>query len=108
MKKQIAFLALFAAGMFYSYAQEPVKTNQGPTDTNQGKEIFITVEEMPGYPGGDQARQQFLAKNILYPESAKKNGIQGTVFSSFVVEKDGTLSDFKIDKGFPAHSANLL
>lgn len=54
---------------------------------------------MPQYPGGDQARNKYLIENIKYPEQAMKQGIQGTVYVSFVVEKDGTVSNVKLLKG---------
>lgn len=99
MKKQIIFLTVLMSMIIKSsfiYGQKP---NKSPTDTNSGKEVFTIVEVMPEYPGGENARQQFLAKNIQYPALAMKNNIQGTVFASFIVEKDGSLSNFKIVKG---------
>ena len=57
------------------------------------------VQEMPSYPGGNKALYEFLYNNINYPEFEKSNGIQGTVFVNFVVEKDGTPSSFIITRG---------
>ena len=54
---------------------------------------------MPEYPGGDDARIKFMVENIKYPEQAKKNGIQGVVFVSYVVEKDGKISNIKTIRG---------
>ena len=54
---------------------------------------------MPVYPGGDEARNRFLAEHITYPFEAIKNGIQGTVYLSFVVDSDGSLTDVKLLKG---------
>ncbi len=63
------------------------------------QEIFVVVENMPEFPGGNEAMMQFLADNIQYPEVAKENGIQGRVICQFVVLKDGTVSDVKIIRG---------
>lgn len=59
------------------------------------------VQEMPAYPGGEKALYEFLYKNITYPELEKSKGIQGTVFVNFVVEKDGTPSNFTVTRGVP-------
>ena len=59
-------------------------------------DIFSFVEKTPEFPGGQSAMLQFLAQNIQYPEDARKNGIQGRVALSFVVEKDGSLSTIQV------------
>lgn len=56
------------------------------------EEIFLVVEESASFPGGDAARIQFLAENLVYPEHAKEAAIEGTVFIQFVVEKDGRIT----------------
>jgi protein TonB len=63
------------------------------------EEIFIIVEQNPEYPGGDEARLNFLRNNIKYPQMAREAGIQGTVYVSFVVEKDGSVTQVKILRG---------
>jgi len=60
--------------------------------------IYTVVEEPPAYPGGDEARVKYLMENIKYPKEAKKNGIQGTVLVTFVVDKDGSITDTKVFK----------
>ncbi len=62
-------------------------------------EVFTIVENMPQYPGGENARNQLLATNIIYPSAATKYGIQGTVYISFIVENDGTVSNVKVLRG---------
>ena len=62
-------------------------------------EIFVFVEDQPTFPGGDEARIKYLQDNIHYPEMAKESGIQGTVYVTFVVEKDGRISNVKILRG---------
>ena len=64
------------------------------------KEVFTIVEEMPSFPGGDSERMgKFLADNIQYPQQATENGIQGTVYVSFVVDSKGNITDAKILRG---------
>lgn len=60
------------------------------------QEIFIVVEDAPQYPGGDEARIRFLNDNIRYPQMARESGIQGTVYITFVVERDGSITDVRI------------
>lgn len=67
-------------------------------DTNED-EIFIVVEENPEFPGGEEAMNQFLAKNIHYPQLALDAGIQGKVYVTFVVGKDGSIENAKILRG---------
>lgn len=57
------------------------------------------VQEMPAYPGGEKALYEFLYNNITYPEQEKSQYIEGTVFVNFVVEKDGTPSNFTVTRG---------
>ena len=58
--------------------------------------VFDVVEEMPSFPGGQGALMQYLASNIKYPVVAQENGVQGRVIVSFVVERDGSISDVKV------------
>ncbi len=67
-------------------------------DPDAGK-VFTYVEEMPAFPGGDGARQEFLQKNLKYPAMAREANIEGTVYIGFVVDKDGKLKDFEIKRG---------
>ena len=62
-------------------------------------EIFIVVEDQPEFPGGDAARIRFLSENIRYPQMARESGIQGTVFVTFVVERDGSITDVRVIRG---------
>lgn len=75
-----------------------------------GKEpVYEVVKTMPEFQGGFDALVKYLVANIKYPEDAKKNGIQGTVFVSFVVEKDGKVSNVSLMKGVdPALDAEAL
>ena len=61
--------------------------------------VFTVVEVMPEFPGGQGALLKFLATNVRYPESAVKNGIEGRVSCSFVVGKDGAISEAEVIRG---------
>lgn len=81
----------------------PVAT--GPVVTEEASdegEIFQVVEQMPEFPGGMQALMAYLSKNIKYPSVAQDNGIQGRVFVSFVVNKDGSIVDPEVIKSVDA------
>ena len=58
--------------------------------------VFEVVEEMPSFPGGNGALMSYLASNIKHPVVAQENGVQGRVIVSFVVERDGSISDVRV------------
>jgi TonB family protein len=58
-----------------------------------------SVETAPEYPGGTRALAKYLGSTLRYPAKARENKIQGKVYIGFIVEKNGTLSDFKVIKG---------
>ena len=68
-----------------------METNTSKPD--EGEYDLITVQKPPTFPGGEQDLLRFLAENIKYPALARENGIQGTVALSFVINKDGSVSD---------------
>jgi TonB family protein len=79
--------------------QEQKQLQQESTTTVADEDIFTVVEQMPVFPGGDEGRIKYLVENIKYPEAARKAGIEGTVFVTFVVEKDGSVSNARILRG---------
>ena len=58
--------------------------------------VFEVVEQMPSFPGGDAALMAYLRDNMKYPVVAAENGVQGRVVVSFVVERDGSITDVKV------------
>jgi len=73
---------------------------QAQTKENKMKDgVYLEVEEMPEYPGGVTALTNDLIGAIKYPEEAKKNGVQGKVYVSFVVDEQGKVTDAKIARG---------
>jgi protein TonB len=75
----------------------PVKSEE--EEAAEEAQIFMVVESMPVYPGGEAALYAFLAENIKYPQMAKESGIQGRVFVTFVVERDGSVTDVRVLRG---------
>ncbi len=65
----------------------------------QQDEVLTFAEEMPQFPGGSAAQQEYLRKTTIYPFNARDEGRQGVVYVNFIVRKDGTISDVKIAKG---------
>ncbi|WP_454804447.1 energy transducer TonB [Mucilaginibacter phyllosphaerae] len=59
-------------------------------------QIFTAVEQVPSFPGGDGAFGKYLGNNIKYPAIARENNVQGRVVLTFVVERDGSLTDIKV------------
>lgn len=66
---------------------------------NAQEPVYTRVEQSAEFPGGISAFYQFLSKNIHIPAEAKGADKPLRVFLTFVVEKDGTLSDIKIMRG---------
>lgn len=62
------------------------------------EKAFDVVEQMPQFPGGTAALMKFLSENVRYPEEAHKAGIQGRVIATFIVKRDGSISDAKVVK----------
>lgn len=76
---------------------EEVKTEETETETKE--ELFLVVETMPKFPGGEKAMYTYIGQNVKYPEKAKKEGVQGRVFITFVVEKDGRITEVELLRG---------
>jgi TonB family protein len=73
------------------------KTQESPASVKAQEDVvYIVVENMPEFPGGNDALFKFLAENIKYPVTAQTAGIQGRVICQFVVEHDGTISEAEI------------
>jgi TonB family protein len=73
-------------------------SDQAKTKTDQ-EEVFLVVEQTPEFPGGEDAFRTYLINQVKYPAEAVKKGIQGKVFVTFVVGKDGAVKNSKIIRG---------
>ena len=88
---------------------EVVEQKQEEVQEKEEQQVFVVVEEMPEFPGGELALRTFIGKAIVYPTVAQENGIQGKVFVTFVVNKDGSVSNAKIARGVdPSLDAEAL
>lgn len=65
----------------------------------EGSRVYTVAEETPEFPGGDEARMEYIKNNVKYPEEARKQGIEGTVYVTFVVEPDGSITNAKVLRG---------
>lgn len=78
-------------------APEPVKSKplNIPQPVNSNR-VYDVVEQMPSFPGGISGLRTYLNQNIRYPAEAQENCVQGRVVVSFVVGKDGHISDVTV------------
>lgn len=76
-----------------------ILTAQTDSAKTPSMEIFTIVEVQPQFIGGEKALMKYLKNNIVYPIDARKRNIQGTVYISFVVEPDGSISSVKCLRG---------
>lgn len=65
----------------------------------ENEQPFTVVEQMPEFPGGDEARVRFLRDNMKYPQIARETGMTGTVYLTFIIGRDGRISNIKILRG---------
>ncbi|MFN4930599.1 MAG: energy transducer TonB [Bacteroidia bacterium] len=76
----------------------PEETGTGVVAENP-ETPFVSVEEMPSFPGGEEALFKYLGKNINYPAMEKDAGISGTVYVYFVINKEGKVSNAEVRRG---------
>jgi protein TonB len=69
---------------------------EAPVEEEEEEVVFVVVESMPEFPGGQQALFRYLSENVKYPVIAQENGIQGRVICQFVVNKDGSIVDVEV------------
>ena len=87
---------------------QKVKNKKGDAEEVDG-EICENADQMPTFPGGQEALLNSLYRNLKYPPIAEKNGIQGRVFVSFVITKEGKVTNVKIAKSVdPSLNAEAL
>lgn len=81
-------VALMMLVLLFSFMTSTAQTKKNDME-------YCIVEMMPQYPGGLAAMLKYIRENIKYPEQAMKKGIQGRVTVSFIIEKDGSISDVR-------------
>jgi TonB family protein len=97
MVKQLKKIT-FTAFLFFAAAQQVFSQNSDSTKTKK-EDVYTITEVMPEYIGGFDAMVKFLQENIKYPKTARKKNKQGTVYITFVVEKDGHIADARVLRG---------
>ena len=93
MKHKLYLFLLFICISTSSFGQVPTKI-----DSTENS-ILEIAEQMPMFPGGENALYKFLGQNFKYPEVARQAGLQGKLMVEFVVRKTGKITDVKIIKG---------
>jgi protein TonB len=105
--KFIFSIALFLSTSILCFSQrliEPVSPPPVEQEVEDQEKVFTIVEQMPEFEGGSEALLSFISKNMVYPPNASENQIQGTIYLSYVVRSDGSLSDIKVLKSVPGGS----
>jgi protein TonB len=87
-------------GVDYSLIETQEKIVEEPK--KEEAQVFTYVEEMPTFPGGEEALYSFISKQIVYPEIAKRAGVEGKIYIQFVVRTDGKVSEVTVAKGIGA------
>ena len=91
-----AFPAVLIATALISWQAVPITgLTVPPTD----QETRTQAEQMPEFPGGNEALMKYLGSNVVYPKAAAKEGVEGTVFVAFVVKADGKVAEAKVKRG---------
>lgn len=78
-------------------AEERAKASQSYTDS-KGKTVYYVVDEDPSF-GSQEQLEQYIQDNVSYPEDAKMDKIEGTVFVDFVIGEDGVIRDVEVSEG---------
>ena len=96
-KPSIMIRSAILSILFIALLTGCAKRQEDPHSGND--EIYVAVEHPAEFPGGLDAFYAYVKANIHYPEQAIKDNVQGKVYVTFVVEKDGSLTDIKVMQG---------
>ncbi|MCG6188974.1 TonB family protein [Maribellus maritimus] len=77
----------------------PEYTSQQKGEKAGSEEVFYNVDERPQFAGGENALRKYISHSIKYPETAIQKGIEGKVYITFIVTKNGEVMDPKVTKG---------
>ena len=100
MKKFFFILKLLTVSSSMVLAQEtlqPAELKENQTVENDVP--YISVEQMPKFPGGDDAMFKYIGDNVVYPKSAQKTGISGIVYVYFIIDKNGNVTNAEVKRG---------
>ena len=97
MKTKLLLITLSLCASFVIKAQTPPPVQAQTPDSLQ---VSTFADVMPDFTAnGYKSFVEYLAANIKYPENEMKQGLQGTVYISFIVEKDGSVTNVKTERG---------
>ena len=91
----IIITLLFVSNILFG---QTIKTSEASKkgDKTAQQEVFLIVEEMPSYPGGEKAMYTYLKHNLILPDEARSAKIDSQVFITFVVDKQGNIKDVEV------------
>ncbi len=92
-----AIVVFLAAPTLFAQVAPEIKCSDG--DIYDPDDTFTIVEVMPEFPGGGEARVSYIDKELKYPAHAIEAGIQGVVYITFMVERDGSINDVQVLRG---------
>lgn len=102
MIKQLLFmLALSGSLTVQAQTEEKPVIKVETSPASEQEEPLVYVDTPAEFPGGRQALMKYLSENLVYPESAIENGLQGKCVLKFVVSKTGTISMVSVQRGVP-------
>ena len=90
----LAFLALGTQMVTIKQAQASTITEVASPPTED--KVFEKLDVLPEFPGGEKAMMQWISQNMQYPKNAVDGNIEGRVIVSFIVEKDGSISNVEV------------
>ncbi len=85
--------------LFITVAATGFSANFSVNEPQDSSMVYDFPEQMAKYPGGADAMDLFIRKNLNYPKELKDAGVQGKVYVQFVVEKDGSITNIIVRRG---------
>ncbi len=100
MKRYLLFLGIGVLASTGLLAQnDPASRGESAADSGASKpEVFSMVEEMPEFPGGEEAMLQYIADNLKYPGRARRQKVEGRVVIRFVIDEEGNVTNVEAVK----------
>jgi len=93
----VAFSTIFSTAVLAQEAMPPVEVLVEQTDE---KDVpYISVEQMPEFPGGEDAMFKYIGDNVVYPKAAQKANISGTVYIYFIIDRLGNVAKAEVKRG---------
>jgi periplasmic protein TonB len=93
---QTSIIAIICISFIFHFNCQAQSNDSTSVDTEG---VVAVVDQQPTFPGGNRKMAKFINKNLRYPESARRTGAMGRVFTGFIVAKDGSISDIRTVRG---------